>query len=149
VNPELRRNFWSELTTHRVLAMPAVLLLAFGAVASYAGRDWPEAVGNAATVLFTVITLLWGARRAGASVTEEVRARTWDWQRLSALSPWEIALGKLAGAPSFAWYGGALCLAAMLLASGGMPTPGRAAWLAAALVASAIAMQSAAMAASL
>ena len=34
MNPELRRNLWLELSTHRLVAMPAVLFLVFVLFAS-------------------------------------------------------------------------------------------------------------------
>ena len=149
MNPELRRNLWLELTTHRLLAMPALLLLVFGVIAANAGRDWPQAVTSAATWIFVVVVVFWGSRQAADSVSDEVRGRTWDWQRMSSLAPWPMAWGKLWGATAFTWYGGLLCLAAILLASGGMPTPRNTVWLVMALVASGVAMQGAALAASL
>lgn len=149
MNPELRRNLWLELTTHRLLAMPAVLLLVFGVLGANVGRDWPERVTSAATGLFILLVFVWGSRQAGASITDEVRERTWDWQRLSSLTPWQMAWGKLWGATAFTWYGGLLCVGTMLIASGGMPTPRTTGWMIVALVSGGLAIQGAALAASL
>lgn len=149
MNPELRRNLWLELTTHRLLAMPAVLFLVFGVLAANAGRDWPASVTSAATALFVALVVFWGSRQAGASVTDEVRARTWDWQRLSSLTPWQMAWGKLWGATAFTWYGGLICIATLAVASGGMPTPRETGWMVLALVSLGLAMQGASLAASL
>jgi hypothetical protein len=82
-------------------------------------------------------------------VSEEVRDRTWDWQRLSALTPWEMAWGKLAGATAFTWYGAAICLAALVLAGANGAGHGNAGALAVALVASGIALHGMLLAASL
>ena len=149
MNPELRRNLWLELTTHRLLAMPAVLLLVFGVIGANVGRDWPATVTATATGLFIVLVIFWGSRQASASVSEEVRERTWDWQRLSSLTPWQMTWGKLLGATAFTWYGGLLCIATLFIASGGMPAPRTTGWLVLALVAAGFAMQGAALAASL
>ena len=149
MNPELRRNLWIELTTHRLLAMPAVLLLVFGVLGANAGREWPERVTSTATAIFIVLVFVWGSRQASGSVTDEVRARTWDWQRLSSLTPWQMAWGKLWGATAFTWYGGLLCIGTMLIASGGMPTPRTTGWLILALVSGGLAIQGASLAASL
>lgn len=149
MNPELRRNLWLELTAHRLLVMPAVLLLLFGVIGAQAGREWPERVTSTATAAFILLVFVWGSRQAGNSVGDEVRARTWDWQRLSALTPWQMAWGKLWGATAFTWYGGLLCIATMLVASGGMPTPRTTGWLIVGLVSGGLALQGAALAASL
>jgi len=112
MNPELRRNLWLELSTHRLVAMPAVLFLVFVLFASRNVGDWAEIVFTTAVGLFIVIVPLWGTYKAAESVTDEVRDRTWDWQRLSALDPWRMTWGKLAGATAFTWYGAAICMVA-------------------------------------
>lgn len=149
MNPELRRNLWLELTPHRLLAMPAVLFLLFGLLATQAGREWPSTLTSTATAIFVALVVFWGARQAGASVTDEVRGRTWDWQRLSSLTPWEMTWGKLWGATAFTWYGGLLCIATLAIASGGMPSPRETPWVVLALVSVGLAMQGASLAASL
>lgn len=150
MNPELRRNLWLELTTHRLVAMPGVLVLVFAMVVA-TSTDWPPALYSTAVGLFLVLVHLWGARQASEAVTEEVRDRTWDWQRLSALAPWEMAWGKLAGATAFTWYGAAFCLLAMGVAVANGAGRGHAGSLALAvgLVASGIALHGALLAASL
>jgi hypothetical protein len=149
VNPELRRNLWLELTTHRMIAMPGVLFLIFAMFVATDRSNWPAAVFSTAVALFVLLVQLWGVRQASEAVTEEVRDRTWDWQRLSALSPWQMAWGKLAGATAFTWYGGAICLVAMGIATAAGAGRDNAVWLALALVASGIALHAALLAASL
>lgn len=115
MNPELRRNLWLEITTHRLLAMPAVLGLAFLALAAI---DKPKAVEHVSWLGlagFSLITLLWGSRLAGNSIVDEMLDKTWDWQRLSTLSPWTMAWGKLFGSTAFAWYGGLICLGVFMV----------------------------------
>lgn len=109
MNPELRRNFWLELTLHRMLALPVGLVLAFLLAYSWAKDDPGGSLATTAATLFIGFAL-WGALQAGDAVKGEVRARTWDGQRMSAIEPWAMAWGKLAGATSFAWYGGLICL---------------------------------------
>ena len=112
MNPEFRRNIWLELTPRRLLTMTVVLVLVFFA-AALSGSDWPPA--GAAKTLYYFIVVLWGARNAALSVVGEIRDRTWDSQRLSALSAGEMVWGKLFGATIFNWYGGAICLAVVLV----------------------------------
>jgi hypothetical protein len=128
-NPEFRRQLWLELTPHRLLAMPLTLGLLLAMI--YLTATTVEADGGAATAraalwIFGGLLVLWGTRLAGDAVTEEVRARTWDQQRMSAIPPWQLAWGKLLGGPVFPWYGAALC-AAVALTLGDAPPARRAA----------------------
>ncbi len=107
-NPELRRLAWLELTPVRLVVMPVVLgLLLLLGVLNEAGSS---VMANGALAVFLLLTHFWGLRQAAESVAEEFRARTWDLQRMSVLSPRELALGKLIGANLFTWYGGLMCL---------------------------------------
>lgn len=122
MNPELRRNLWLELTLHRLVAGPVALGLVFALVYNLSG---PERVGPLAVtaVSLFIAFALWGAVQAGDAVQGEVRARTWDGQRMSALEPWAMTWGKLAGAPAFAWYGCGFCLVAYLFVSPDVAAP--------------------------
>ena len=149
MNPELRRNLWLELTTHRLVAMPAVLFLVFVLFASRNVADWQGGVFSTALALFIVIVHLWGTYKASEAVTDEVRDRTWDGQRLSALDPWRMTWGKLAGATALSWYGAFLCVVAMAIAMLGGFERRELAVLVCGLVASGVAVHGAALAASL
>jgi len=116
MNPELRRNLWLELTLHRVVALPVGLVLAFMLAYSWA-RDDPNGSLATTAVTFFIGFALWGAMHAGDAVIGEVRARTWDGQRMSAIEPWTMTWGKLVGAPAFAWLGALLCLFVFVLFS--------------------------------
>jgi len=114
-NPELTRNLWLELTPHRLIAMPAILGLIF----ALASTTVFGVMQGAALALFGLITILWGTQMCSESLLEEFRQGTWDTQRLSAMGPWQLAWGKLLGAPVFAWYGGAICLGVLIFSSAG------------------------------
>ncbi len=117
-NPEFRRNLWLSFSTHRLVAMPALLGLTFlAAVLADPQDNVAERLYGAAIMLFIFIVWLWGARNANAAIVDELRDKTWDQQRMSALSPWTMTWGKLFGATSFNWYGGAMCL--MVVATAG------------------------------
>jgi hypothetical protein len=111
MNPELRRNLWLELTEQRVITMTLAVTLIIG-LAIVSGDLFAGA--TTAQTLFYGIVILWGTRSAADCVAEEIIARTWDFQRLSAIHPWTMVWGKLLGATSLAWLGGAMCLTVVL-----------------------------------
>jgi len=107
MNPELRRLIWLEVTPQRLWLIPLALI--GGALVME--RALPFALPSLAMAAFLAMTLLWGARQAANAVLDEARARTWDVQRMSALSAWSLTWGKLVGATLMPWYAGAMCLA--------------------------------------
>jgi len=130
-NPEFRRNLWLELTPQRLIVMPLVLAAIFvviylgeGGIARWTGEA-PHYGGlaTAAKYVYLALILLWGGRQAAAAVTDEIRDRTWDGQRLSALGSWSMSWGKLFGSTVFTWYGGALALAVYAVAALGGDAP--------------------------
>lgn len=110
-NPEFKRNLWLSLSTHRLIGMPALLALTFMAVAMADFRgEVADNLYSTSVSLFIFIVWLWGARNANAAIIDELRDKTWDQQRMSALDPWAMTWGKLLGSTSFNWYGGLMCL---------------------------------------
>ncbi|MCP4043086.1 MAG: hypothetical protein GY731_14215 [Gammaproteobacteria bacterium] len=110
MNPEFLRNLWLELSPHRLAAMPLVLFMIFGFV-YVSDSIWAgDSLAFTAIFLFVILAGIWGAKQAGESVLSEIQERTWDWQRMSGISPWAMAWGKLLGSTIFVWYGGFLCL---------------------------------------
>jgi hypothetical protein len=107
MNPEFQRNLWLEYSNRRAVFMAITLGLIFLLGNSTFGSI---ALRTSAEYAFYVIVVIWGARNAAQAVVGEIRDRTWDGQRLSSLSPFAMTWGKLLGATSFAWLGGALCL---------------------------------------
>ncbi|MBV8977261.1 MAG: hypothetical protein JO261_00535 [Alphaproteobacteria bacterium] len=112
MNPEFQRNLWIELTPRRMILMAVLLALAFFAAA--VSGDINQTPADAARWLFAIVVVVWGTRNAATAVVSEIRDRTWDMQRLSALGPGAMMWGKLFGATSFNWFGGALCLAVIV-----------------------------------
>lgn len=118
INPEFRRNLWLELSPQRLALMVGVLGV-IAALTIFLSQD-----SDPAKVLLAVFATLgfllagaWGSFTALASINSEMAERTWDQQRLSALSPWQMAWGKLLGASIYPWLGGLIC-AAVALTSG-------------------------------
>lgn len=111
MNPEFQRNLWLEYSDRRVIFTTVTLGLIFLLGNSTFGTF---ALRTSAEYAFYVIAVIWGARNAAQAVVDEIRDRTWDGQRLSSISPFAMTWGKLLGATSFAWYGGALCLLVLI-----------------------------------
>lgn len=110
-NPELLRNVWLELSPHRLVVMPAVLGILFLLI--YLANDHLLDSNTAimAAVLYCAVALVWGTRVASEAVVQEINNKTWDTQRMSALGPWQLAVGKLFGSTIYVWYGGLICMA--------------------------------------
>ena len=101
MNAELRRYVWLELTTFRLIATPVIVaIVVFLIVASVGEAPW-DIIASASLAAYSLCVFIVGSARAFSSVTEEVRDRTWDFQRMSALPPWSLAVGKIVGAPLF------------------------------------------------
>jgi hypothetical protein len=116
VNPELQRNLWLEVTLHRLVLVPVIIIA--GAMLLHTLDSDRQALGNAAMVGFLISTVGWGARQAAASVLEEARSHTWDIQRMCALSSWRMTWGKLLGATVIPWYAGLCCLLPFVFSQG-------------------------------
>lgn len=115
-NPELRRNLWLEFTTTRLIGMPLVMGAIFFLAWLSDDHQFGSGVRGTAIALFVALSILWGSRQATESIFGELRERTWDWQRLSAIGPWSLTWGKLAGSTLYTWYGGVMALFFFLLA---------------------------------
>jgi hypothetical protein len=112
MNPELQRNLWLEASPSRLLLIAGLLILVFAA-ASVAPTGLASPSG-AALGLYWFFAVLWGTRSAAQSVVVEIRERTWDSQKLSSITPWEMVWGKLFGATAANWFGALLCLPIIL-----------------------------------
>lgn len=140
-NPEFARNLWLELTPHRLVAVPAIIVALVFLGVLVLDDGYGETLGLFAAFGCGGLLGLWGARLAAGSIADEAANRTWDGQRLSALTPWAMTWGKLAGSTAIAWYAGLLCLAVYVSASAGSYPARRLATSAAALVAGALLCQ--------
>ena len=109
-NPEFLRNLWLELSQHRLIGMPAVLAAIFFLVYLVSAPGFAGALNTTAMLLYFALILLWGTRLAGDALINEIRDRTWDQQRMTAIPPWSMAWGKLFGSTVFTWYGAIICL---------------------------------------
>ncbi len=108
MNPELLRNLWLEASPFRLALIAGLLLLVFAA-GTVAPAQLMTTHGSA-LALYWFFAVLWGTRSAALSVVAEIRERTWDMQKLSAIGPWEMVWGKLFGATAANWFGALVCL---------------------------------------
>ncbi len=109
MNPEFRRQLWLQFSLTRVGTLVLLLAACFTAV-YLSSSGFAVAMASTGATLFGILVLGVGTVAAGASVMDEIADRTWDQQRMSAMQPWAMTWGKLAGASSYSWFGGALCL---------------------------------------
>lgn len=152
MNPEFARNLWLEATRRRLLGLLAVLALVYGATAflDHATVDaMITSLGVVGLVIFGVCGGVWASRAAGAAVLDEIRGRTWEFQRLSALTPWAMTWGKLLGAGALAWIGALIGMAAVVVHAAKQKDIGQALIMAAGLIALGLFLQGCAMAAAL
>lgn len=110
MNPEFRRQLWLQFSATRLAILPLLLAATFFTVYLSVPAAPAEPLAAVAVLLFGVLVLGMGTFSAGSSVMDEIADRTWDQQRMSAMQPWAMTWGKLAGASAYGWYGGALCL---------------------------------------
>ncbi len=110
MNPEFQRQLWLQFSPTRLALLPVLLAACFAAVGLTVTTATADALAVVGAVLFGVLVWGMGTLAAGTSVVDEITERTWDQQRMSAMQPWAMTWGKLAGATAYGWYGGALCL---------------------------------------
>ena len=110
MNPEFRRQLWLQFSVTRLIVLPLLVLACFAAAGLSQPNDLPQTLAWVGAVLFGLLVWGMGTLAAGASVIDEITEHTWDQQRMSALQPWAMTWGKLAGATSYGWYGGLICL---------------------------------------
>lgn len=122
INPELRRNFWLELTSTRLILIPILLGMVF--LISYLidrtnysiSNNYFESTRNVARIAFFILAFLWGTKAASEALSDEINDHTWDFQRMSPFGAWSMTWGKLIGATSHTWYAAFIALAVMVIA---------------------------------
>ena len=126
-NPEFQRNLWLELSPTRLLLMPgliALLLVVVGGVQRDRSLDSvAEFLLNMSMTCFVLLTFVCGSGFAQSSLTREFSEGTWDNQRMSGLTPWQMVWGKLLGGAIYAWYGGVILLTIMATLASVMSVP--------------------------
>ena len=112
-NPEIIRNARAQLRPGRMVAIAmicAVLSLAVGF--AFLSEKKTQAEERDAGLNFLRMILGWqvgvlalgGALACAQSIQREKQMNTFDFQRVTRLTPWELTLGKLLGAPVITWF---------------------------------------------
>ena len=108
-NPELQKNIWLELSTQRLIMMPLIIFILLILLTLSIPNCTFEYLANASYIGLILVLYLWGSKVAYDNIISEYNERTWDWQRMSILTPNQLVIGKLFGAPIYNWYGGIIC----------------------------------------
>ena len=122
-NPEFRKNIQLDFNAVKLVLVPLVLGMIFAISYLSVEKNEPAApqLQLTALILFTVLVFVWGTKMVVESLISEFNDRTWDSQRMTAISPWSLAGGKLIGSSLVAWYGGLFCLLVFAAASAAVP----------------------------
>jgi hypothetical protein len=123
-NPELIRNLRIQMRPRRMVVAAAITaivsLIILPALWPDSGPSTRSGWGMgylASVLLFQSVTILVGGGIACLqSISREKEQNTFDYQRITRLSPLELAMGKLLGAPSMAYFIGLCLIPAALLA---------------------------------
>ena len=107
MNPEFRRQLWLQMSSVRLILAPVVIAIVVALLASTDATI--SAIHGTARVALSLAVLFWGTSVVGTSIREEITGRTWNQQRMSRLTPWQLTSGKLFGAASYVWYVALLC----------------------------------------
>jgi hypothetical protein len=115
-NPELIRNVRAQLRLDRMIACAAICGV-LSVVAWFAViRQYPDGTGRWGGDLLrltiwaqVMVLILGGGFAALQAISREKELNTFDFQRATRLTPWELTSGKLLGAPAFMYFI-ALCL---------------------------------------
>ena len=104
LNPEFKRQLWLNWRPSLLAWSLGLSLLVLALpIALSSPNGLPGSLSATAIAGLWIATGIYGSVLAGRSLAEEASQNTWDWQRLSALSPWQMAWGKLIGAALPAW----------------------------------------------
>ena len=116
--PEIYRYRAQETGRVKLISGLAAALAVCAATAyavAHTTRSWKDYLSAITFMQFNML-VFYGAICAAKAVTQEKAERTWDFQRLTPRSSFELAAGKFLGAPVFPWFLFACMLPAALLA---------------------------------
>ena len=110
LNPEFHRNLWLKFSPIRLAAMP-LLWGAYLFIFINFDKHWLANILGSSYFLYVGIVIFWGCIEVGSSLQNEIKNNTFDFQKMSSISPWQLSVGKIFGSTSYAWYLGLPLLA--------------------------------------
>lgn len=135
-NPELWKNIRLELNLTKLgVSFGLVLLIAYIVYQkvqnsfSYAmpnsnpAHKFGEEYFDTFSAVGFFFVIVWGCYLAANSISEEMRQRTWDFVRMSSLSPLKILTGKMFGSTALVWIIGLTTILPIMLVSSLMMIP--------------------------
>jgi hypothetical protein len=111
-NPELIRNTRIQLRPGRLLAAAAIcaaVSMSFVAVHRFSPTNDLRELFVTIFLIQALVLVIGGSIYCLQSVQREKDQNTFDFQRITRLSPLQLAIGKILGAPTLAYFG-TLCL---------------------------------------
>ena len=116
--PEFHRNLWTKMSLFKIIAAPIFVGLCMVVLLNIAPEKGPvfnqgdanQFLMEGSWWLFFLVVAVWGIHDTSTALQDEMRNNTWDFQRMSSITPFQLVIGKLFGATSYAWYVGALAL---------------------------------------
>lgn len=103
-NPEFIKNTRLEFSATRLaVAMGLLVLISW---ISWNGTENTHQASSLFSALSTIgflFSITWGSHLVANGLIEEEKQKTWDFVRLSSLSPAKILIGKIFGSPCLAW----------------------------------------------
>ncbi len=111
LTPEFHRNIWLKFSAFRLAVAPVFLLLLTVTAINLTREVSSYILVYSLVSIYIVVTVLWGCFEASSAVQEELRTNTWDFQRMSSITPAQLVIGKFLGCTSYVWYFGLLTLA--------------------------------------
>ncbi len=113
-NPEFKKYLWLELTNQRLLVLfTAIIGIILCVIASYSGAEGEQifsVLSKVSLLGYFFLTIIWGSKLVSESIITEINDKTWDWQKMSSLTPLQLMVGKLFGSSIYTWLGSLLCL---------------------------------------
>lgn len=105
-SPEFQRQIWLNFTPFKLMAVPIVPVITYLFLRVTSTGEWPPGPVFQYFVYipyFLIICIL-GQFAVAASMQEETKFNTWDFQRVSAISPAQLTFGKLFGSTAYTWF---------------------------------------------